>query len=307
MPGCTVGIVNYNTRDLLRTCIDAVLPQSPAEIIVVDNGSTDGSAEMVRGQYPQIRLLPEKNLGFGGGANRLLEFCRTEYLLLLNSDAFLYPGAIDELVQDLEAHPRAAVAAPELFSCDGTAQRSWRRFPGTFAWFFDNSVSRKLFPFRGDNESRSRAVPWVFGAVFAARTAALREAGGFDTGFFMYCEDIDLCYRLWRAGWEVRYTSAASALHVGGASTGQVRAEMAERLIQSTVRFYRKHYSGLRARALVTLLRATLAFRWIRDSVLSWMVREDSDRRRLARNALIWRAGMKLPVRSGQATNSPML
>ena len=264
MSSCSIGIVNYNTRDLLRQCLQAAQNENPAALMVVDNGSTDGSAAMVRSEFPNVRLVPEANVGFGEGCNRLLQLCGAEYLLLLNSDAILQRGALRILAGELDQRRRAAIAAPLLYSSDGTVQRSWRQFPGSLAWLADNGVSRSLLPVLREHRrgsARSRKAPWVFGAALATRVAALREVGGFDPEFFMYCEDIDLCYRLWRAGWEVRYAPQATALHIGGASTGQAPAAMTERLIESTLRFYRKHYSKFRARALTSLLRATNALR----------------------------------------------
>jgi GT2 family glycosyltransferase len=258
---CSIGVVNYNTRELLRQCLVAARAENAAELLVVDNGSNDGSGEMVRSAFPEVRFVAGSNVGFGGGCNRLLGMCRTEYLLLLNSDAILKPGALGELIAELDRRPRAAIAAPRLYSRDGSIQRSWRQFPGTLPWLVDG-VARRLRPSRGEggmNGLSPRKAPWVFGAAMAVRVAAMRHVNGFDTDFFMYCEDIDICYRLWRAGWEVRYVPRAAALHVGGASTGQARPAMSQSLIDSTLRFYRKHYSGLRARALTALLRGTLA------------------------------------------------
>src|SRR5689334_19358063 len=155
MPDCTIGIVNYNTRDLLRTCIEAALKQSADELAIIDSGSTDGSIEMVQSLFPAVHLIQAPNQGFGAAANHLLESCRTPYLLILNSDAILHPQAVSTLVRELEMHPKAAIAAPRLYSCNGTVQRSWRQFPGSLAWLVDNGISRSLLGGRAVSSPRS--------------------------------------------------------------------------------------------------------------------------------------------------------
>lgn len=292
MAAWTAGIVNYNTRDLLRKCLHAVLANGPEEVIVVDNGSTDGSAEMVRAEFPGVRLDAGANTGFGAGSNRLLALCRTPRLLILNSDVVLHPDCLQHLSRELDAHSNAAVAAPGLYGDDGILQRSWRRFPGSFAWLLDNGLTRRFIGRAAPKTSRQ--APWVFGAAMGARTAALREIGGFDEAFFMYCEDIDLCLRLRTAGWQVRYVPDARAVHVGGASTGQVHKAMARRLVASTEYFYRKHYSGFRLGLLLASLHLTLGARWLRDAVGARAAANPKRREILRETASCWKSCLNL-------------
>src|SRR6266545_72105 len=145
----TIGVVNHNTCDSLRLCLESATAQ-PAEIIVLDNASTDGSAEMVQRCFPSVTLLANRNnTGYGAGANQILRSTDTEYLLILNSDTLLKQGAVEALCAYLDEHPRAAVLGPRLTFPNGRLQRSCRRFPGTFEWLLDNLILGKVIPALG--------------------------------------------------------------------------------------------------------------------------------------------------------------
>lgn len=268
-----VCIINYNTRDHLRACLQGLRDESPASLIVVDNASHDGSADMVRQEFPDVKLIANTaNLGFAAAANQAIAACESPFLLLLNSDTRVQPGALRALAGYLAESPRAAVVGPRLLNPDGTLQRSCRRFPGSFSWLLDNRLSGKLARRLGaqpssmlhvwEHDSR-RLVPWVVGAALALRVEAIREIGGFDAAYFLYCEEIDLCLRLWAGGWEVHFTPAASIIHVGGASTPGDRQSVDKHMTASTLRFYRLHYGLIRRWMLRMLLRArSAAKRW---------------------------------------------
>jgi GT2 family glycosyltransferase len=268
-PSIKICIVNYNTLDHLRGCLDRLRGESPHDLIVVDNASPDGSAEMVRREHPAVRLIANsENLGFGAAANQAIDVCDSDYLLLLNSDTRVEPGSLRALGRYLAQNPRAAVVGPRLLNTDGTLQRSCRRFPGSFSWLLDNRFIGKLARrLRVAPQSMlhvwehdsPRRVPWVVGAALAMRVEAVREVGGFDTGYFLYCEEIDLCKRLWAAGWEVHFTPATEVAHVGGASTAGDRRFIDQHMIASTLRFYGRHYGKLRVWLLRMLLRAKFA------------------------------------------------
>ena len=268
-PSLQVCIVNYNTRDHLRACLDA-LSAEPADraVIVVDNASPDGSAEMVRQEFPSVHLIANTvNQGFGAAANQAIAACRSPYLLLLNGDTRVLPGALRSLAGYLDRYPRAALVGPRLLNSDGTLQRSCRRFPGSLLWLLDNQIGGRLARSLGFRRmlhtwehDRPRPVPWVIGAALAMRVEAIRKVGGFDPGYFLYCEEIDLCMRLWKSGWEVHFTPDASIAHVGGGSTPGDRRSLDRHMTESTLRFYRLHYGTVRAALLQMLLRARLAF-----------------------------------------------
>lgn len=251
----TVVVVNYNTREDLARCLTSVRESGPEAVIVADNGSTDGSREMVEDAFSEVTLLRlDENPGYGGAANAAIAHCSTPYALLLNSDTVLRADTVDALAAHLDAHPRAAVVGPRLLNPDGTLQPSCYPFPGSARWVVDNDdVSRLLgwvpggsaWGYRTWAHDRDRVVPWVKGAALAIRVSAFEAVGGFDPAYFMYHEETDLCFRLRSAGWEVGFTPDTEVVHTGGTSTGQVPVEMAVALYRSAERFHRTHYTGL--------------------------------------------------------------
>jgi len=275
-----VCIVNYNTREHLRTCLEGLSTESSSRpIIVVDNASPDGSAAMVQREFPDVKLIANSvNLGFGAAANQAIALCESAYMLLLNSDTRVQPGAVQALAAYLDRCPRAAIVGPKLLNSDGTLQRSSRRFPGTLAWLFDNQLGGRLARSLGLRAGKmlhawahdhARPVPWVIGAAMAMRVEPVRQVRGFDPGFFLYCEEIDLCMRLRKSGWEVHFTPDATIAHVGGASTPGDRRDLNRHMIASTLRLYRLHYGKLRAAMLRTLLRT-------RSAIAGWQAVRDT-------------------------------
>ncbi|HEX5761380.1 MAG TPA: glycosyltransferase family 2 protein [Thermoanaerobaculia bacterium] len=291
-----VVVVSFNTRDLLRACLESVraeLGGGSGELVVVDNASTDGSAGMVREEFPEARLLAnDGNPGFGAAANQGLAACRSPYAMLLNGDTWLRPGALAALARYLDENPRAGIVGPRLLNPDGTLQPSCYPFLTPFNFLALNSglmyVVRFLRRFRPTYRGvPSRAGHWVKGAALAIRREAFAAVAGFDEGYFMYAEELDLCWRALAAGWEVHYTPVASVVHVEGASTSQARHEMAALLFASLERFYRKHHrpaSLSRLRRVVVLI---LLQRIGRDVLKFW--RYPERRPRLSGDLLLWR------------------
>ena len=277
-PSVVIAVINYNTRDELRTCLDSIR-FCLNRVVVFDNGSTDGSAEMVRALYPEVSLMESAtNLGYGSAANRVfLSHPRArgaEFLILANSDIIFAEGSIAALVDDLRRHRDAGLTGPRLLNTDGSLQRSCFPLPGGFQWIFDNDAVCALLRFfpvlRGRllrlwEHDAEREAPWVKGALLAIRRTAFEEIGGFDEFFFMYYEDTDLCLRLAKRGWRIRFTPAAEAIHSGGASTGKVRTAMAVELFESSMLFARRHYSRLHSTLLLRLWKLILLARLVRD------------------------------------------
>ena len=255
----TVAVVNYNTLNLLRSCLTSAVAEHPAVIIVVDNASPDGSAAMVADEFPSVTLLAnEENVGYGAAANQAMKRIETPYMLLLNADTFITPGGVQSLSKYLDEHPNVGMVGPRLLNLDGSVHPSCFPFPGSMRWAVDNDDVGRLVAhvpgvrnraFRTWPHDRSRRVPWVMGAALCIRREAADAVAGFDPDFFMYHEESDLAYRMADAGWETHFTPDASVIHVGGASTVQVKAEMTEALFASTERFHRKHYDGLQLAA----------------------------------------------------------
>ncbi len=282
MQDIAVAIVNWNTRDLLRTCLQRVLPEKPAKVVVADNGSQDGSVAMVREDFPSATLIvsPE-NPGYGAAANRAISRCDAEYILLLNSDTELRPGALLALRAYLEEHQRVGVVGPRLLNPDGTRQESCFRFPRPFLPLMKRR-SGKL------SHDRPGRVPWVVGAALAIRRTAFEAVDGFDESYQMYFEEVDLCYRLRKAGWETHYTPDAEVIHLIGASTRQRRAEMKLRTRLSSLEFYRRHHRGIPLAVGLTMEYAITLGRMLRDSARYCLARSSGRRDQLKEDLSVW-------------------
>lgn len=224
----SVVIASFNTRELLERCLGDLEAQAAAALqtIVVDNASSDGSQEMVRERFPEVELieLPE-NVGFARANNLAFERCRGEYVLLVNSDTFLHPGGLSEMVAAARRHPRAAAIGARLLNADGTLQRSAWPFPDPARLLLEAFGLHRLLrrtPFYEDlgtwPHDGERSVDFVIGACLLLRTEALREVAGFDERFWMYGEEADLQRRLVARGWSAIFAPKAEAIHVGGAS-----------------------------------------------------------------------------------------
>lgn len=311
MSTVAVAIVNYNTRDHLRECLTTVAAAGTAEVVVVDNGSTDGSADMVRAEFPGVTLhVAHANPGYGGGANRAVARCRAEHVLLLNSDTRLRPGALAALAAYMDEHPRVGVVGPRLLNPDGTLQPSCFPFPTPLAPALQRHPldgllalvpalrERRLGTWSHD---RARRVPWVLGAAMLLRRAAFEAAGGFDEGFFLYFEEVDLCYRLRAAGWETHFVPATEVTHVGRVSTSQYRPATLAQSCRSAELFYRRHYRGARLAQAVLVLRGTMALRLLRDAARRGLTRDANARRVLDENVAVWRGALR-----GVASRAPL-
>ena len=252
----SILIVSWNTRDLLRRCLASIaaqqgdFPWGEVETIVVDNASTDGSVDLLRSEFPATRLLANlHNVGFARANNQGIQAGQGTFLLLLNPDTELYPGALHHLVHFLEQEPRAGAAGACLLNPDGTLQASAFPMPGLARelWrllWLDAVQPRSAYPLQAWASLSPRPVDVVQGASLMLRRAALDEVGLLDEDYFMYTEEVDVCYRLARAGWKVYWVPQARVLHHGGQSTRQVATEMFLRLYESKVIFFRKHYGG---------------------------------------------------------------
>lgn len=244
----SVVVVTHNCREHVRRCLDELRATGDLadadEILVVDNASTDGTPELVEAAYPEVRLLGlGDNLGFGAANNRGAAAAEGEALLLLNSDAWLEPGALPRLRQALADDPRLALVAPRLFYPDGRPQFVWspevsivgeavqllrNRIEGS-EWSHGGLVGL-LRPFLGPG--------WLTAACVLARRSAFEAVGGFDEDFFLYFEDVDLCRRLQAAGWRADVVSDARARHVRGGSWNEAAKK---RYRRSQALYYRKH------------------------------------------------------------------
>jgi hypothetical protein len=284
--------------------------ENPCETVVVDNASSDPSAEMVRTEFPQVKLLVnDTNRGYGAAANQGIDLCRARrYVLLLNSDVRLEPGALRALTRYLDEHPSAAVVGPRLVNPDGSLQRSCFPFPtlpSIFLWenTFGGLLRYVRLPrnryLRTWPHDRPQVVPWVLGAAMAIRRDSFDAVGRFEESYFMYWEEVDLCYRLRDAGWEVHFAPVTTMVHHGGASTAQHRADMNVHLFAGEVRFFRRHYTRLRSAGLIIALKFIALTRLVGDGLRLQMNRRAVRRAEILEDMTVWRRVLRGQWRIG--------
>ena len=223
-------VVNYNARDHVLACLESLLSQEAmAAVVVVDNGSVDGSREAVREKYPGVTWLDSgANLGYGAAANigAACPAARGRDLLVCNPDIEMGPGALACLRDCLGSQPSVGVVGPRIVNTDGSLYPSARRFPGLadalghglIGQFWPANPWSKRYTMGDWDHGSRREVDWVSGSCFLARRQAWEALGGFDLAYFMYMEDVDLCWRAHRAGWDVVYEPESHVVHVQGAS-----------------------------------------------------------------------------------------
>ena len=255
----SVVIVSWNTRQLLDDCLRSVfggaLGDLQAEIWVVDNASSDGSAEWVRANFPGVHMIANhENGGFARANNQALEKAEGRYFLLLNSDTIVPPTVLARLVYEMDARPDVAVASPLLINHDAarSPQFCWARFPNARSeWAGKLDLSQSPYPLSdyADHDANRRMAPfvvdWVGGACFCVRAEAAQAVGFLDDGFFMYGEETEWCSRFQKAGWKTLIVPALQVTHLGGGSSRAVPVETRRRMFGSSVRLFRLLYGSL--------------------------------------------------------------
>lgn len=238
-------IVNWNTKDLLRDCLESIyktLKRINYEIIVVDNASGDGSAEMLAEKYPQvITIANKKNRGFGAANNQGFAVMRAKYALLINTDAVLTAGAAEKLWAFAEANPNAAIVCGQLLNADGSKQNSIASFPTLVTLAANTPLLEYLFPRRYPSKRYEHAAPLevdsAIGACILIRKKALDEVSVFDERYFFFFEETDLAFAMRRAGWLIYQVPDALIYHLQGQSIGHN--------VKSRIEFYRSRYQFL--------------------------------------------------------------
>lgn len=269
----TIIVISFNTRDLLRECLDSLLTECDrlpagltAEVLVVDNASRDGSAEMVASEFfasrTPVRLLTSTvNLGFGGANNLAIEAANGKYLVLLNSDAFFHPGALGRAIAHMDSNPATGLGGARLVGRDGEWQPSARSFHSI--WNDTLRVTGLSTRFPGsrifgspdrtwDDPGKPADVDWVPGAFSILRREALVKTGLFDLNFFFYCEEVDLCRRVKKAGFRVTYWPDVVVTHIGGESSKMLKSLTLSEAssmsalwsLRSIFLYYRKHHGA---------------------------------------------------------------
>ena len=277
-PEVSIIIVSFNTSQLLKECLQTLAQEAGDiryETIIIDNASQDGSAEMVAQEFPQVKLIRSSvNLGFAAANNLGFAQARGDYVVLLNSDAFLKPQALPRAVAYMRADPTIGAGGARLIGSDGSWQPSARQFPSILNHFLTISglaakYHRSRFFGRADrtwaDHNQAAQADWVPGAFFIIPRRVLEQVGYFDEQFFLYYEEVDLCKRIKSAGYKIWYWPDVIVVHLGGESSktltqlnfSAVGKHVSLWQMRSALLFYRKHYG-----ALSTWLWMQLESRW---------------------------------------------
>lgn len=258
----SIIIVNWNTAKLLRQCLDSLKsemfeshskiprqmrairnPKSETEIIVVDNGSTDGSAELV--QSLKLKVIRNKeNLGFAKANNQGIKEAQGEYIMLLNSDTIVEKGAIERMVDFLDSHNEVDIVGPRLLNTDGTPQANCGRFPNlsvVTVMLFKEHLGGSDYVRRSPKESGF--VDWLMGAAFIAKKQVFDKIGGLDEKMFMYMEEVEWFYRAAKAGYRAYFLKEAEIVHLGRGSSKTGKTEPILNIYRGVIYFYTKHKS----------------------------------------------------------------
>jgi N-acetylglucosaminyl-diphospho-decaprenol L-rhamnosyltransferase len=289
MPDASVVVVTHNALPWIERCLESVRDE---EVVVVDNGSADGSVEVVRDLMPEATVIEQENVGLAAGWNRGIAETSGRYVLILNSDAWLTEGSLRRLVAFADDHPAAAIVGPRLRNPDGSVQRSVRGFPTLWRLATEYFFLRKLAPrsqllnafyaggFAHDEE---READFLMGACMLVRREAIEQVGPLDEAFFLFSEETDWAYRFREAGWKVLFFPGAECVHVGGASHG---GRMFRENVRGHLRFLSKHRGDAYAERARRLLRVATALRGV-------LFR--GDRGRMYRETADWLASARMP------------
>jgi GT2 family glycosyltransferase len=257
----SIIILCWNDKKVIADCLHSIYANTHStefEVIVSDNGSTDGSVEFIRRNYPLVRVIENgSNLRFAKGNNVGIRFSRGEYVLILNPDTIIHEGSLDTLVAFADKHPEAGAFGCKVLNSDGSYQESGRPFASirgewVLALYLKplGYLSDRLQPgvYVGWRGNTQRTVQWLSGCFILVRGDLLKRIGGFDEQFFYYYEDMDLCRRVWKTGYSIIFTPEMTIVHLGGQSTKQFAAAFKLDSQITRYRYYYKYYGRQGAR-----------------------------------------------------------
>ena len=266
MSDLTVIVVSWNCKGYLADCLRSIESSgsNTAPVVVVDNNSNDGTVEMLRQEFPQIHLLVNReNTGFATANNQALKKVQSRYVLILNPDTVVRPGALDAMVRFMDEYPDVWAAGPTILNGDGSRQHSGVRFPNNWNIFVEALFLDRLFPQSRlfgrhkelyEDPTLSREVDYLQGSCLMVRSSAIERVGGLDERFFMYFEETDWCYRMKAEGGKICTCPPATVIHFGGTALGHFDEQRLTHYHRSLLRFYRKHYSPSRTIAVRVIL-----------------------------------------------------
>ncbi|MCK8603855.1 glycosyltransferase family 2 protein [Desulfoferrobacter suflitae] len=313
----SIVIVNWNTRELLKQCLDSVcenITRVSYEIYVVDNASTDGSEAMVAREFPRVKLIRNSaNLGFARANNIAMRAAGGRFLLLLNSDTVISKGAIAGLMKTMEADPSIGIAGLQLLNGDGSLQNSICNFPSLLTELTNKSLLRILLPSRyPGKEHRIRhpvQVDAIIGSCMMVRREAVEQVGLLDEDFFFFFEETDWCLRMRRAGWKVVFDPRYAIFHLQGKSAAQVNVRARIEYWRSRYTYFAKHHSTVSQYALRTGLLIRLLISMAGGAACLAMLFKGSARcDKLSLNAAIFYWHLKgCPADGGLAAQQPLV
>ena len=272
----TIVLVSYNTRTLLEPCfaaLDAARGRvGPSEVVVIDNASRDGSADYIEQNFPSVRLIRSKeNVGFGRANNMVLAGFDSDFMLLLNTDAFVAPDSIEKAMAYMKSDERCGIVGVRLTGRDGAVQPSCRYFPTPWNMFLGRTGLARLFPGVRLVDGPDWAPPttqecdWVPGCFYLIRRSVIEQVGLFDPRFFLYYEEVDHCLATQRAGWKIVYLPTTSVVHLGGESAKadsevtKAGKQVDKINIESALLYFRKNF-GFGALVAYVILESTSDF-----------------------------------------------
>ena len=253
----SIIILTWNSQEVIKNCLDSIYSSNRDlnfEIIVVDNNSRDRTKEILKNSYPKVKLIANvKNLGYAKGNNQGIEKSKSEFILLLNPDVKLIDDFLTKITKFFKEHPKAGALGPQLLNPDKSIQSSCREFPeySTILWellslshIFLRSKIFGRWRMRYFDHNSLAEVDQPMGSVLLIRRKTLEEVGLFDTNFKMFFNDVDLCYRIKKAGWKIYFYPGAKAFHIKGSSTQKAKAKMIFLSHWGFYKFLKKYRTG---------------------------------------------------------------
>lgn len=290
----SIVIICWNDWKVIENCLASIFKgtkETEFEVIVSDNGSTDGSVEKIRAQFPRVRIVENRaNLGFSKGNNTGIREATGDYILILNPDTIVHDGSLDRWIKFADRHPEAGAFGCKVLNPDGSFQGTARPFPtvrralisafnlrflGYLGRYF---LSDKYVGWTGDVE---REIDWQSGCCVLLRGDLLKQLGGFDEQFFYHYEEVDLCHRVWGSGKRIRYTPEATITHLGGQSVGRFPIRFALETNRNCYRYFYKHFGEEGARSCRRVMVMHYRIRQLGYSLLYWWKPTESLKSRL--------------------------